>query len=120
MMNETLKQSNESMFMRARVGNLTFEGIDPLFFIWGILGEILERQSMQVFPTIGLVGFIRGMSPLNMMVPTRCTPVKTTSTRLGRFKHGRIAQTCQICTPLLVMDCMAVPESFSLKTGTKP
>ena len=41
MMNETLRQGNETMFMRARVGNLTFEGIDsPLLHMGDLGGDI--------------------------------------------------------------------------------
>merc|ERR1711970_88320 len=41
MMDETLKQNNDTMFMRARIGNLTFEGIDsPLLHMGDVGGEI--------------------------------------------------------------------------------
>ena len=41
MMNETLKQANERMFIRARIGNLTFEGIDsPLLHMGDLGGDI--------------------------------------------------------------------------------
>ena len=41
MMNETLKQANERLFMRARIGNLTFDGIDsPLLHMGDLGGDI--------------------------------------------------------------------------------
>jgi len=48
MMNETLRQANETMFMRARIGNLTFEGIDSAMLhmqdIGGEMGDAINAS----------------------------------------------------------------------------
>ena len=41
MMNKTLKQANEKLFMRAKIGNLTFDGLDsPLLHMGDLGGDI--------------------------------------------------------------------------------
>jgi len=49
MMNDTLKQENESLFMRARIGNLTFDGLDsPLIQMGDLGGDIGDAINASI------------------------------------------------------------------------
>ena len=137
MLGMSIRLNNETLFMKAVIRNLTFDGIDsPLLHMGddagGMLGDMLDNQIP--FDRFGWFYDVRSFCnsklyhhcfsfretiPKPMTVFIRCSLDWMTSTKLVRSVSGKENPTSVISTPMAARTLWAVQGSFSLRTETK-
>ena len=139
MLGTSIRLYNETLFMKAVIRNLTFDGIDsPLLHMAdeagsGMLGDMLANQVpfdrfgwfydvrpfLVFLPAKFKVVICREIILRPMTAPIRCILAWTTSTKLVKSASGKGGTTSATSTPRAAKIWWAAQESSSPRTGTR-